>query len=243
MQARAFAREGTTVWHEAHSICGVDLPRLCQVPRSNLYIAGFPCTPFSSRRGSQRDCFDDPNALPYYAFLGEVKSGKHEAIIGEHVMGLSSSTHQSRKCLDILTAHLSEAAGDMYFWSLASRVSPHRYGEPVHRPRLFIRMVRKDKCLCSSQAEFECEMVALDHEIQALCETAPPASFTQFLRARGLGEPSPPPPVEGAGAAGAVCPCCLPFTGAAPTNERHHCMCKVCRFCPWPRSNMYKNEQ
>jgi hypothetical protein len=57
-------------------------------PSSDLYCCGFPCQPFSTRRGDVSGTFDEANAQPFFAVLREVAARKHVAVLLENVQGL-----------------------------------------------------------------------------------------------------------------------------------------------------------
>eukprot|EP00969_Alexandrium_andersonii_P214841 9487742-Alexandrium_andersonii.AAC.1 len=64
-------------------------------------MVGFPCTPFSSRRGGRSETFQEEAALPYLAFCEEIRSCRQDAFLAENVMGLTTSMYGGRRCIDV----------------------------------------------------------------------------------------------------------------------------------------------
>ena len=77
----------------------VDMCSRGPTPACDLYCNGFPCQPFSTRRGDESRTFDEENAKPCYAMLEEVRSGKHKAIPLKNVRGLLRKRYQGEKCI------------------------------------------------------------------------------------------------------------------------------------------------
>ena len=61
---------------------------LAQVPDVDLYVCGFPCTPFSSLRGHSSKLFKEAAAKPYFAMLKVLREKRPRLAILENVVGL-----------------------------------------------------------------------------------------------------------------------------------------------------------
>ena len=215
----------------------VDMCSRGPTPACDLYCNGFPCQPFSTRRGDQSHTFDEENARPCYAMLEEVRSGKHKAILLENVQGLLRKRYHGEKCIDVLIKQLRDAAAGRYFLHLHCDVSPHVFGEPVHRPRIFIRMVRADQCLVSSEEEFQTALKASDKLLAESTRriTGGSISAVTCLERRGFLDSHK---VQTTGPV--WCPCCLPVVHGGPVRpcHLHKCCCSECAnksgtACSW----------
>ena len=56
---------------------------------STLLSCGFPCQPFSTRRGDKSETFLEEKAKPYFALLDEIRSKRHDSVLAENVLGLA----------------------------------------------------------------------------------------------------------------------------------------------------------
>jgi len=107
------------------------------LPYADIYVGGFPCTPFSE--GGKGDGEKDEN----YGDLGShfyrlVKEKQPKVFIGENVKGLTFKKH--KPFFDNLISQF-ESAGYNVTWKL---VNCFDYGVPQERERVFIVGVRKD---------------------------------------------------------------------------------------------------
>jgi hypothetical protein len=102
---------------------------------------------------------------------------------------------------------LREAADSLYFMHLHREVSPHLFGESVHRPRVFIRLMRTDHCLVDSEQEFRDALDAAD-KLLAECTSrivGGGRSAITNLERQGFIKP-----LKVTGDATGWCPCCMP---------------------------------
>ena len=70
--------------------------------------------------------------------------------------------YREAKCIDYLQAQLREAAAGRYFMHVKPKVSPHLFREPVHKPKVFIRMIRTDQCRVSNEQDFQQALLSAD---------------------------------------------------------------------------------
>jgi hypothetical protein len=67
------------------------------IPDFDILLGGFPCQPFSLRRGSSSMMLEEAKALPYFAALLELESGKHVAGLVANAYMLSNFRHSARE--------------------------------------------------------------------------------------------------------------------------------------------------
>jgi len=109
-------------------------PSPCDRP-TMLYVAGFPCTPFSSlHNGSQ--LLGDMNARQFWAVIETIEIVRPVLCILENVMGI-------KRCLPDIVAAL-DSIGDGAYCLLQRAVNPVMLGCPSSRERLYFALVRKD---------------------------------------------------------------------------------------------------
>ncbi|MBR4243590.1 MAG: DNA (cytosine-5-)-methyltransferase [Bacteroidaceae bacterium] len=114
---------------------------LNEIPRHDILCAGFPCQPFS-KAGLQRG-FDDEgrgNMFDYICriirFQGDAKPA---ILLLENVANLKG--HDEGRTWQIIQRKL-DALG---YWVKSEILSPHQYGFPQHRKRMYIVGLRKDR--------------------------------------------------------------------------------------------------
>ena len=107
------------------------------LPYADVFVGGFPCTPFSEA-GSQRGMNDEKNGDLGYHFLRLVKEKQPKAFIGENVKGLTFKKHE--EFFNWLLLEF-ENIGYNVSWKL---VNCFDYGVPQDRERVFIVGIRKD---------------------------------------------------------------------------------------------------
>lgn len=107
------------------------------IPNADVFVGGFPCTPFSEA-GSQKGKDDEKNGDLGGHFYRIIKEKKPKAFIAENVKGMTFKKH--KKFFDWLLNSLSEI-GYKISWKL---VNCHDYGVPQDRERVFIVGIRND---------------------------------------------------------------------------------------------------
>ncbi len=82
-----------------------------KVPQHDVYVAGFPCTPFSTMHNRTR-LLRDPNARQFYACVRAIKHCRTKVAVLENVMGATSSPPPGRFLgwCRILLCHLGPCA-------------------------------------------------------------------------------------------------------------------------------------
>ena len=231
--------------------------RLVAVPCSELYEAGFPCQPWSLRRGSRTACFEEAKARPYYAVLAEIESGRHDAVCLENVMGLVTRRCRGERVIDIVTRDIRQAARDRYFLSISHNMSPHMFGESVHRPRVIIRLLRKSRSLVSTEEDFALRLTHIETAIADECSERMRqprqhhANFINCLVHAGARSAQVDEHDASDSPTTAACPCCMPVSstdGGKVDCRVHTCRCKPCLAgdggnCTWIRDHAMQWEK
>jgi len=106
------------------------------VPDIDLYIAGFPCQPFS--HAGSRKGFKDKRSNVFYACLEVIKEKQPNYFILENVKGLT--THDNKRTLATVLNELEDVdIYDIYYKILNTK----DYGIPQNRERIFIIGIKK----------------------------------------------------------------------------------------------------
>lgn len=105
------------------------------LPAHNVYVCGFPCTPFSSLRTNSK-LLRDPNAKPFFATLRTIERCLPQLVILENVVGIRQVMAKVWKRLAALR----------WYEVLTFLIDPADLGEPVRRPRYYFVLVRQDAC-------------------------------------------------------------------------------------------------
>lgn len=114
---------------------------LTTIPCHDILCAGFPCQPFS--QAGKREGFQDPagrgNLFDYIcAVIRAQGENKPSILLLENVSNLRG--HDNGKTWTII----QEKLDDLGYYVKDEILSPHQYGYPQHRKRIYIVGVRKD---------------------------------------------------------------------------------------------------
>lgn len=114
---------------------------LGEIPPHDILCAGFPCQPFS--QAGKRMGFEDEgrgNMFDYICKVIKVQGdNKPSILLLENVANLKG--HDDGQTWQIIQEKL-DALG---YWVKGEILSPHQYGYPQHRKRMYIVGLRKDK--------------------------------------------------------------------------------------------------
>lgn len=108
------------------------------IPKFDFLFAGFPCQPFS--KGGYRKGFKDIRGTLFFQIARIVKYHRPSLILLENVSNLV--THDDGKTFRTITKVLDELGYAINLEPLI--LSPHYFGIPVIRQRIFIPAIRKD---------------------------------------------------------------------------------------------------
>ncbi len=131
---------------------------LAQIPDVDVYVCGFPCTPYSTLRAHRTKLFKEAAAKPYFELL-RVLQGKRPALaILENVAGLCRLKDKV----------LRDLVGLKWYYVLWMMIDSEGFGEPVSRPRCYFLLLRRDACVSSDvekMAEFCKRCLAATHAL------------------------------------------------------------------------------
>eukprot|EP00435_Cladocopium_sp_Y103_P068612 s569_g31.t2 len=140
-QKRQFLRENFKVQQLSSSVLKQNNKPLSN-DEMDLYVSGFPCTPYSCLGGLGR--LQDKNARQLFACVKRVKVCRPKVSIFENVMGFKVVAAEVGNFIRINCPE---------YVMVYVALNPRRYGAPISRKRIFLIMVRGD-CLsdeCKSQ--------------------------------------------------------------------------------------------
>jgi site-specific DNA-cytosine methylase len=110
---------------------------LSRLPWVHIYIAGFPCKPYSMLHHKTK-LMKEKTAKPLFAILKLLRTSGPAAAVLENVKGIS------RVMENVLGMIRRQGYHVMYI-----EMNPPHLGEPVQRPRYYIVAVRKDLAIAS----------------------------------------------------------------------------------------------
>jgi site-specific DNA-cytosine methylase len=111
------------------------------IPQIDMYVAGFPCTPFSSLRGHATKLLREKAAKVFFKCLRVIASKLPPVAILENVMGIV-------KVMDRVAKELQKLKS---YFVLVIPIDSKDLGEPVARPRYYFILVRRDTALLSDE--------------------------------------------------------------------------------------------
>lgn len=175
------------------------------LPRDvDLYISGFMCTPWSSRRAGSSKFWEEPAARTLVASLETLRAVRAKMALFENVPGILRQTCWP-KFAKLLAEKLPEY---MYVVLEPTACSPLKLGYPIRRDRVYIGLKLRSYG-CSDAQAFECSF----RSHMAQFHVAPPDNFEDCIQSRGWGAaPDFPPDVVN-------------------SEERLPCGCNVDRDC------------
>lgn len=108
------------------------------LPKTDIYIAGFPCQTFSSL--GKRDGFKDKRGTVFNECLETIKNSSPKVFILENVKGLL--THDNGKTFDFIIKKLNNVNKKTYniYYKVLNTVD---YNLPQHRQRIYIIGIKK----------------------------------------------------------------------------------------------------
>jgi site-specific DNA-cytosine methylase len=123
---------------------------LPDIPEVDIYVCGFPCTPYSSLRQHHTKLLKEPAAKPLFEVLKVLRERRPPLAILENVPGLQ---RVQDKVLSYLTAL-------KWYYVLWMPIDSTHFGEPVSRPRVYFLLLRRDACVSSDLQQMArfCEM-------------------------------------------------------------------------------------
>ncbi len=134
-----------------------------QIPDFNFLCAGFPCQPFS--KGGYREGFKDKRGKMFFEILRIVKYHRPDFVLMENVANLA--THNNGETYKVIKEEMKKAG----YWLPEEPLifSPHQFGQVVHRPRLYIPCIKKDK-LKDNHIKFDFNLKKREDSIYSLID-------------------------------------------------------------------------
>lgn len=120
------------------AMCDITKKEAKDIPAHNLLLAGFPCQAFS--KAGKRNGFYDTRGTLFFDVERIIKYHKPEYILLENVRNLV--THDDGNTYRVITDNLRNAGYVIPKDPLI--ISPHQFGVPQLRERIFIPGIRKD---------------------------------------------------------------------------------------------------
>ena len=110
---------------------------VADIPDIDIYVCGFPCTPYSTLRAHKTKLFREAAAKPYFALVKVLREKKPPLAILENVVGLGRVVQKVLRDWQRLRQY--------YVWRM--NINSVDMGEPMGRPRYFCA-----KCLGAASA-------------------------------------------------------------------------------------------
>jgi len=141
---------------------------LDELPDIDIYVVGFPCTPYSLLRRHKTRLMREAAAKPYFELLRVLRAKRPALAILENVLGF-------RIVLDRVLRDLQKLG---WYTVLYFIIDPTQFGEPVARPRYYILLLRQDAAVSQNMEDIV--------EFIKSCFSAARAKPTQHVRKRML---------------------------------------------------------
>ena len=138
---REFVRANSPPLHTLFS----DMLRrpIADIPDVDIYVCGFPCTPYSLLRGHDAKLFQEKATKPYFEILKVLRQKKPALAILENVIGLGRVV--GRVLRDLQSLRLYDVV-----WM---KINSEDLGVPVARPRYYFLLIRYDACIFNNMAD------------------------------------------------------------------------------------------
>ena len=109
----------------------------------DIYVVGFPCTPYSMLRRHSTRLLREAAAKPYFELLRVLRAKRPALAILENVLGLRS----------VLPRILRDLKKLRWYNIVHFVLDPPQLGEPVSRPRFYILLLRHDAVVLQNMAD------------------------------------------------------------------------------------------
>ena len=116
---------------------------VADIPDIDIYVCGFPCTPYSTLRAHKTKLFREAAAKPYFALLEVLREKAPPIAILENVVGLGRVVQKVLRDLQRLRQ----------YYILWMNINSEDLGEPVGRPRYYFLLIRYDACIFQNMAD------------------------------------------------------------------------------------------
>ena len=116
---------------------------MADVPELDVYVCGFPCTPYSLLRRHKTKLMREPAAKPFWKVLELLRERKPRLAILENVMGIKK----------VMAKVLKDIKKLGLYSIFVIPIDSKELGEPVARPRMYFVLVRADVRVCDDTAK------------------------------------------------------------------------------------------
>ena len=116
---------------------------VADIPEIDIYVCGFPCTPYSSLRAHNTKLFREKAAKPYFEILRILREKEPPLAILENVVGLG-------RVVDKVLRDLRRLRRYYVLWM---QINSEDLGEPVARPRYYFLLIRYDAGIFKNMAD------------------------------------------------------------------------------------------
>ena len=108
--------------------------KMDDIPDMDLYVCGFPCTPFSSLRRHKTRLLKEAAAKPFLELLKVLEERKPALAVLENVVGIETVMQKVCQMLGKLGC----------YFVIVVKIDSEALGVPLRRPRYYFILVRKD---------------------------------------------------------------------------------------------------
>ena len=130
------------------------LTRSCaDIPDMDVYVCGFPCTPFSHLRQHDTRLLKEAAAKPFFKVLEVLRERKPRLAVLENVLGIRKVITKVLKYLEKLEI----------FTIIVLPIDSQDLGEPLARPRYYFILVRRDVGVLSDTNKIKSLVAAMAH--------------------------------------------------------------------------------
>ena len=119
----------------------------------DIYVCGFPCTPFSSLRQHSTRLLREAAARPFFKVLEVLRTRKPKLAVLENVLGI-------RKVMKKILGYLRRL---LIYWVIVVPIDSMDLGEPVSRPRYYLLLVRRDVGVLDQADKIKSLVAAMAH--------------------------------------------------------------------------------
>ena len=130
------------------------LQRRCEdIPAMDIYVCGFPCTPFSTLRHHRTRLLKEDAAKPFFCILRVLRERKPKLAVLENVMGIRQ----------VMAKVLRYLGGTRMYQVIVLPIDSLDLGEPVSRPRYYFLLVRRDVGVLNDAKQIKSLVAAMAH--------------------------------------------------------------------------------
>ena len=115
------------------------------IPEVDVYICGFPCTPFSYLRRHKTRLLRESAAKPFFKVRDVLRERQPPLAILENVLGIEKVMEQVCRVLRALGS----------YFVIVVKIDSKELGAPISRPRFYFILVRQDRAITDDVANLK----------------------------------------------------------------------------------------